>query len=70
MLRFPDKTVNNYSKNLQDKKSKVCGYYCLAFIYMRIHERLNQYFQIFNEDKTMNDKKIVHFVRKLIKYRK
>ncbi len=66
-LRFKNKHVNIYSKNVQDKNSLTCGYYCIAYVYMKMCNMLDCYFQIFTKDKIMNDKKIIHLVHNLIK---
>ena len=65
-LRFKNKHVNIYSKNVQDKNSTLCGYYCIAFVYMKMYKMLNEFFQMFTDNKILNDKKIVHIVYKII----
>ena len=66
MLRFKGKHVIVHSKRLQHDESNVCGYYCLAFIYMKLKGNLSQFFQMFSEDKRLNDFKVVQFVHMLL----
>ena len=59
-LRFSH--VVNHSKKLQHRKSKVCGYYCLGFIHALLKRSLSEFWNMFSDDKLLNDERIVAYV--------
>ncbi len=59
-LRFSH--VVNHSKDIQHKKSKVCGYYCLGFIHALLKGSLLEFWNMFTDDRSVNDTRIVDYL--------
>ena len=67
MEAIGSKTLLVHSKCLQQTTSKVCGVYCLAFLYVRAHNMLPSFFQLFDRNRDCNDVKVVDYVNSLCK---
>lgn len=54
------------SKPLQHKASHVCGYYCLAYAYIRVKlNSVDKFYDMFTMDLHRNDRFVVYMVKKL-----
>ena len=65
MEAIGSKTLLVHSKCLQQTTSKVCGVYCLAFLYVRATNKLTSFFQLFDRNRQCNDDKVVDYVNSL-----
>ena len=60
------KTLVVTSKLFQDKLSQVCGWYCLAYAYIRVKlSSVEKFYDLFTNDFKRNDRFVVFLVKKL-----
>jgi hypothetical protein len=63
-IKATGKTLIVTSKRFQHNTSSVCGWYCLAYIYVRIRmDSVHRFYNMFSQDKHRNDQIVVSMVK-------
>ena len=66
IIKATDKKLIITSKHLQHHSSHVCGWYCLAYAYVRIRTNsVQSFYAMFKSDLVWNDKFVVFTVKRL-----
>ena len=67
-IRMSKKTLIVTSKGFQHKMSLVCGWYCLAYAYVRVKAKtVQKFYDMFTMDLLRNDKFVIFVVNTLYK---
>ena len=65
-IRKTKKTLIVTSKLLQHQTSNVCGWYCLAYAYVRVKmHSVQRFYDMFTSDLHRNDRFVMYLVKKL-----
>ena len=67
MKAIQGKRLIVHSKWLQELNTRLCGVYCLAFVYSRSKDKLLEFFNRFDDNRSLNNQKVVMFVNEAIK---
>ena len=67
MAAIGTKKLIVHSKWVQETNSKLCGVYCLGFVYARSKDKLSKFFALFDDNRSMNNHKVFVIVNTLIK---